>query len=168
MTRILTTIKETNRNIIWNRSAILTSDKRQVSELTNYIVFGAEWVHNGLVPVASKALNDYLVRRRSYFNKVLSGFEQFFYYKIWQNIYINSYMPTLPAHTQLSSSRSEIYLKLAPHLSIDLGTDFSPARDVGICAGQSTASKRVPRGSGNKSICLKYHIQERKLSITST
>lgn len=91
-------------------------------------MFGAEWVHNGLVPVASKALNDYLVRRRSYFNKVLSGFEQFFNYKIWQNIYINSYMPTLPAHTQLSSSRSEIYLKLAPHLSIDLGTDFSPSK----------------------------------------
>lgn len=61
-------------NFIWNKSAILTSDKRQVSELTNDIVFRAEWVHNGLVPVASKALNDYLVRRENYFNQGLSDF----------------------------------------------------------------------------------------------
>lgn len=68
-------------NIIWNKSPTLTSAKGQESELTNDIVFGAEWVHNGLVPVASKALNDYLVRRGSYFIKVPSVLEQFFYYR---------------------------------------------------------------------------------------
>lgn len=65
-------------NTLWNRRAILTSDKRQVSELTNDIVFGAEWVHNGLVPVASKALNDYLVRKGSYFKKSSLSLNSFF------------------------------------------------------------------------------------------
>lgn len=95
-------------NIIWNESAISTSAKRQVSELTNDIVFGAEWVHNGLVPVASKALNDYLVRRRSYFNEVLSVLEQLFYHKVWQNIYINYNLIFLPfLHTLNFSAQDQ-------------------------------------------------------------
>lgn len=127
--KILKTIKDSDVNISWNNTTAPVGVKRQVSELTNDIVFGAERVHNSLVSVASKALNDNLMRRASYFNKVLSILYHFLIYftEYLYQLQYSWFSPPFLHTLQPSSSRSAGYIiKLAPNLSTSLGTDFLP------------------------------------------